>query len=171
MTNKSFVLYVHKDLSGRPDWRKVGKSMTPYSAVRTRQKFCSDKFFLDHIFIGVPSHIDALEKSFKTRYQRYTGSFINKISGQTEMFNMSENDVLDGLKKIIKENNLYVRKIELDKPYSACNSGECPLGIPSETMSYDYLKNLVVSHWNDFPNFPIRTNVNSRFNIFFEIES
>ena len=62
--SKSFILYIHNDLSGDPDWKKIGKAMTPYSAVRSRQKNCSKKFYLNHIFIGDPCHINVLEESF-----------------------------------------------------------------------------------------------------------
>ena len=66
---RSFFIYVHDDLSQDPDWKKVGKSMTPHSAVRARQKYCSKKVSLNHLYFGDPAHIDFLEKEFKEEYR------------------------------------------------------------------------------------------------------
>ena len=43
----SHFFYLHKDLTGEPDAWKLGIALTPYSAVRARQKFCWNKFKLD----------------------------------------------------------------------------------------------------------------------------
>jgi len=159
--SKSFILYIHNDLSGDPDWKKIGKAMTPYSAVRSRQKNCSKKFYLNHIFLGDPCHIDVLEESFKRTCYTLSGTHINQISGQTEIFKMSEEAILDHLLGIIEKYNLRVKKIELDTPYSACNSGECPLQIPSEANSYAYLRNLVIRTWGMCSNIKSKKYVRS----------
>jgi len=147
--NTSFILYLHNDLSGNPDWKKLGKAMTGFSAVRSRQKNCSEKFYLNHIFLGDPVHIDFLEETFKNTFYHYSGTAINRISGQTELFKMPENSIIKELMKIIEIYNLHIRKIELGKPYDACNSTECPLGTPSETNSYFYLRNMIVKQWGE----------------------
>ena len=92
--SKSFILYIHNDLSGDTNWKKIGKAMTPYSAVRSRQKNCSQKFYLNHIFFGDPEHINILEETFKKTCYRLSGTYLNKISGQTELFKMPEEEIL-----------------------------------------------------------------------------
>ena len=144
---KSFVLYVHDDLSGDPAWKKVGRAMTPYSAVRTRQKNCSRKFQLNHIFMGDPYHIQQLEQQFKHKFYHSSGAHINKINSQTEMFCMSESEIVSGLQDIIQKHNLHVVPMPLEEPYSASNAGECPLGIPIETQSHHSLRQWVQHKW------------------------
>jgi hypothetical protein len=146
---RSFYVYVHDDLSQDPDWKKVGKSMTPHSAVRARQKYCSKKVSLNHLYFGDPAHIDFLEKEFKDKFKSKSGSVINEeeISCQTEMFKMLETDIVIALNDIIETNALNVTKLELDHLYSAANQHECPLKIPNEDKSYDHCRELVITHW------------------------
>jgi hypothetical protein len=146
--NKSFFLYLHNDLSGNSAWKKVGIGMTPYSVVRSRQKFCSDRFGLTHLFFGDPSHIAFLEKEFKDKFFHNSGTYINKISAQTELFNMAEEDILLAINNIIKINELHIKKLDLAVPYSAANSGECPYNIPSEAESYNHLRDLIIEEWD-----------------------
>ena len=61
----SHFLYIHKDLSNVAGVWKVGVAMTPYSAVRARQKFCWNKFHLDYLYFGLPWHVKFLEKTIK----------------------------------------------------------------------------------------------------------
>jgi hypothetical protein len=168
--SKSFILYLHNDLSGNPDWKKLGKAMTPYSAVRSRQKNCSEKFYLNHVFLGDPVHIDFLEETFKRDYYVYSGTHINKISGQTELFKMSEDAILLELSKIIENYKLHIKKVELDHPYSACNSGECPLNIPSEANSYSFLRDKIIKTWGVCSNTVSKkmSRADSYFNLLFE---
>jgi hypothetical protein len=146
--NKSFFLYLHNDLSGDTAWKKVGIGMTPYSVVRSRQKFCSSRFGLTHLFFGDPSHIAFLEEEFKSKFHRNSGTFINNISAQTELFKMLEDDILSKLNDIIKNNDLHIKKLDLAVPYTAANSGECPYNIPSESKSYNYLHQLIIDQWS-----------------------
>ena len=166
--SKSFILYLHNDLSGSSDWKKLGKARTPYSAVRSRQKNCSKKFYLNHIFLGDPIHIDFLEAKFKKHYYTLSGTHINQISGQTEIFKMSEDVILSELHRIIETDKLHVKKVNLDGPYFACNSGECPLQIPSEVNSYAYLRKQVIKTWGICSNVSSKKRVaNNNFNEIF----
>lgn len=145
--SKSFFFYVHNDLSGDPSWKKCGKGMTPYSVVRARQKYCSKKFQLNHLYFGNPSHISYLEEKFKNKFYKFSGTYLNSISSQTELFKMSELQIIEAVDYIIESNSLHITKLELQQPYSAANSGECPFGIPSEVNSYDYLKDKIIKKW------------------------
>jgi hypothetical protein len=166
--SKSFFLYVHDDLSSNPDWKKLGKGMTPYSVVRARQKFCSKKFSLSHLYFGNPNHISFLEAQFKNMFYNKSGTAINDINAQTELFKMAELEIVVAVNKIIKDNKLHIRKLELPKPYSAANSGDCPLSIPSEVNSYNYLKEMVTKEWGQFLNEPVSAST-VQFNKLFEV--
>ena len=138
----SFFFYIHNDLSGDPDWKKIGKSMTPYSAVRARQKYCSEVFHLNHIWFGNPKDINFIEKTIKTNLHELSAKYLNGISA-TEVFKIQENELIKQVNQLIEDYGLQVWKQQLDKPYSASKSSECPLEIPMETESYHYLKKIL----------------------------
>lgn len=130
-------------LCGTKNVWKLGKTMTPYSAVRSRNRVYWGGFGLDHLFFGHPASIDALEESLKLFFHEFSGTVLNKRSGQTEMFMVDIDVLLAKIQELIVKNNLQVAKVAMDAPYTASNSGECPFGIPSESKSYEYLDNLV----------------------------
>jgi len=167
--SKSFFFYIHDDLSGDPDWKKSGIGMTPYSVVRSRQKFCSKKFQLNHLYFGNPNHISFLESKFKKMFYKKSGTAINGISSQTELFKMTELEIIVATNTIIRDHQLHIRKLELNDPYSATNSGECPFKIPSEATSYFYLRDLVIKQWGKFSDEKI-SSATVQFNKLFEIQ-
>lgn len=167
--SKSFFFYIHDDLSGDSEWKKSGIGMTPYSVVRARQKFCSKRFSLTHLYFGNPNHISFLEAQFKTKFYHKSGTAINGINAQTELFKMTELEIIVAVNKIISSNNLHIRKLELEQPYSAANSGDCPFGIPSEANSYFYLKGMVTKQWGQFSEETVSA-ASAQFNQLFEIE-
>jgi hypothetical protein len=144
----SFFLYVHDDLSNDPDWKKFGKSMTPYSAVRARQKFCSKVFYLNHIWFGDPQDINFVEDTVKKNLCTLSAKYLKGI-GATEVFKIKEKELVKQINQVIDEYGLRVWKQELDEPYSASKSSECPFKIPSEKESYYHLKKMLKNH---FPN-------------------
>jgi hypothetical protein len=169
MTNdKSFFLYLHNDMSGDPAWHKLGKGMTPYSVVRARQKYCSQRFTLTQLWFGYPTHIHYLEEAFKKRFYKQSGEFVNKFAAQTEMFQMSKADIIREVNKIIVDNKLQVGLVTLDQPYSASNSTNCPFKIPPEKRSYDHLWNIVQTQYGGANPVP-SINANNLFSEFFDM--
>jgi hypothetical protein len=146
----SHFLYIHKDLSGDPDWNKAGVSVTPYTAVRVRQKFCSKEFALDHLYFGRERHIHQLESLIKERYSHLTGKAITGMN-QTELFKVSQSDLVAFINLTIKERHFHIQKVELKKPYSAANAGNCPFGIPSEGAVWQWANRLVDDRWGNDP--------------------
>jgi hypothetical protein len=146
----SHFLYVHKDLSGNPDWNKVGVTITPYTAVRTRQKFCSSEFQLDHLFFGRESHIERLETSIKEQFKELSGKHLTG-RGQTELFKVSQEMLLESINAVIQNESLQVHKVVLKKPYSASRSGDCPFNVPSEDRARRWADTLVESKWGEDP--------------------
>ena len=137
----SHFLYIHKDLSNVTGVWKVGVAMTPYSAVRARQKFCWNKFHLDYLYFGLPGHIKHLEKIIKWRFEHLTGKQAQGTSANTEMIKIDIEILLKEIKKIITEYNFKIHQLELPEPYSAAKSGDCPFGIPSEINASAWLQN------------------------------
>jgi hypothetical protein len=144
----SNFLYIHKDMSGDPAWNKVGISITPYSAVRSRQKNCSQEFTLDHLYFGRAVHIERLEYLLKDTYKNFTGKVITG-RGQTELFNLTQ----DQLVKIIDENivkkEFDIIKMELKNPYRASKASDCPFDVPSESAVAPWAKKLVLETWGE----------------------
>ena len=125
---KSYFFYIHREIQGIPDVWKAGKSITPYSAVRARQKFCWNTFSLDYLWFGRPKHIDILEDRVKYHFNYCSA----KGDARTELFNIDIDTLLKYVSYVINEYNLDVKIVELEQPYSSANSGNCPLSIPPE---------------------------------------
>lgn len=82
-TRSSYWLYMHPELQGKPNYWKVGKTLTPYSAVRSRQRHMVDDFYLTALWFGHPDDVDTLEYVIHSIY-RPTGN--NKLgSGRGEL--------------------------------------------------------------------------------------
>lgn len=146
----SHFFYIHQDLSGDPDWNKAGVSITPYSAVRARQKFCSKEFTLDHLYFGRSRHIHRLESIVKERYKHLSGKTLTG-RGQTELFNVDQLSLTKFINQTIEDLGLHIQKVELEKPYSASNAGNCPFKVPSESSVWQWAENLVEDRWGKDP--------------------
>ena len=141
MKNVSPFFYVHADMSGDTSWNKIGIGITPYSVVRARQKYCSQPFYLDHLYFGDFEDISELENIFKYNFQRYSAKYILGTSA-TELYKMNQNDIVDRVNELIKRHNLKVQKLEVSK-YKSTNSKNCILKMPDEKEAYDHSKRLI----------------------------
>jgi hypothetical protein len=131
--NNSGFFYLHKSLDKTPDVWKAGITLSPYSAVRARSKFTWDEFVLDHVYFGVPQDIGILEQRVKSILYQRSGSYINGLGGQTEIFKISETELLNLVEELIKTLALRIIKLELNTPYGANNTSTCPLKLPGES--------------------------------------
>lgn len=139
----SFFLYLHKDLSNEPGVWKLGKAITPYSAVRARQKFMWKTFGLSHLYFGRPSHITELEEILKKELFDFSAAKLINSTGRTELFKIPITNLLQVIEGVIKKEKFDVVKMEMHKLYTASKSSDCPYGIPSETNSYWHLSERV----------------------------
>ena len=160
---KSFFLYIYGDLCGNPEYNKLGVGMTPYSVLRSRQKSCSERIEIDYLLFGHPDQVSFLEDKFKKKYNHLTGTMLNGIPSQTELFKIKKENMFDSVMEIINEYKLNVVFLNMPVPYSAVNSGECPLGIPSEKRSYDFL--IEKANLLPFINSNVLTDLNIERNI------
>jgi hypothetical protein len=166
----SHFLYIHKDLSNVAGVWKVGIAMTPYSAVRARQKFCWNKFHLDYLYFGLPGHIAWLEKRIKNKFRHLTGKQTQGTGANTEMIQIDIDILLKEIQQEIQERDLKIRKLELPEPYSAANSGHCPFGIPSELYASEWLQDKATHYFvkeNAAHPLELKINARSSFNELF----
>jgi hypothetical protein len=168
----SHFLYIHKDLSNVKGVWKVGVAMTPYSAVRARQKFCWNKFGLDYLYFGIPDDVVFLEKRIKQNLRRFSGKELQGRGANTEMMKIDIAYLLNEIEDIVKKFDLRVHQLTLNEPYSAANSGDCPFGIPSEEYARDHLnrraKEFFKVHYIDRPK-KIKLSAKSMFEDLFEV--
>ena len=143
----SHFLYVHADLTGVPDVWKIGVAMTPYSAVRARQKYCWQQFKLDHIWFGFPKHIEFIEQYIKHALRSCSGKALQNFGTQTEIFQINILELRSRIAELIKSHNLCVMELVLDQPYVASNSGQCPFGIPNEKNATAWLDDRAKKAW------------------------
>jgi len=153
--NKSFILYIHNDLSGDPEVVKLGRGMTPYSVVRLRQRFMSKIFEIDHFYFGDPDDIHQLETHLK--FTLKSRAVRNRC--QRELFRIPVGDLLQTIDDYILKHHLRVAKVQLPEKYSAHNSRTCPLKIPSEKRSYDYLKAKIPHIFTRGKHVPVITSI------------
>jgi hypothetical protein len=145
----SNFLYIHHDLSGVPDVWKIGVSITPYSAVRSRQKFCWNQFGLQHLYFGTSKCIAHLEWAIKNHFNSKSGKALKNYGTQTEMFNVPIADLLNYIKQYVEQNQLLVKKVEMSGDYTASRSGACPFGIPSETLAGEWCEEKIKDIFGD----------------------
>jgi hypothetical protein len=125
----SNFFYIHKELSGQADVWKIGISITPYSAVRLRQRFLAKRFELDKVYFGRGRDIKTLEDTLKRKLEYCAiGNY-----GQRELFKIKFNDLENMINDIIE--NLDIEVDNAGKSYSASSSGICPLGAPTEHLA------------------------------------
>lgn len=146
-TNKSGFFYLHKSLDNTPDAWKAGIALSPYSAVRARSKFTWETFVLHHIYFGVPNDIAILEELVKRRLYHLSGAYLNGNGGQTEIFKITEEDLLSTVQDIIVKHCLRIFKLELKSPYSANNKSACPFKLPCEDDMQSWTVREVERHW------------------------
>lgn len=144
----SNFLYIHKDMSGDPSWNKVGISITPYSAVRSRQKNCSKEFTLDHLYFGRAGHIERLESILKDTYRSLTGKVITG-RGQTELFNLAQDTLVEIINETIVKKKFDIFKVALKNPYSASKASDCPFDVPGESAVGPWARKLVLETWGE----------------------
>lgn len=142
----SHFLYGHKDLTGEKDVWKVGKAMTPWSAVRLRQRLCWNTIGLEYLFFGRKKHIEFLESKVKKFFNYKSGT---QLAGKcrTELFKVPEDALFGYIRNLIKEHNLHVQEIRLDKSYTATSAGDCPFGVPQEEYAARWCEDLVEQRW------------------------
>lgn len=123
--DNSYVLYIHRELGNTPNWWKCGRSITPYSAVRLRQRLLLNPFELEHVYFGDPQDIAWLELQVHNRFPRDQKGLCNQ-----ELVNCELSELTEYIDHLITLNGLSVK--HLGSNYAAHKSGDCPYGFPAE---------------------------------------
>lgn len=128
----SHFYYIHKDVSGDPDFLKPGITVHPSNVVRGIQRKQSKKFVIEHLYFGRPSHIRYLESCIKDRYKYVSGKALLEWGNQTELFKVGIDELLSWVNYTItnKFRPLDVVKIPLKEPYHGTNRSTCSLRLP-----------------------------------------
>ena len=64
---------------------------------------------------------------------------------------MSVISLIKFINETVEELGFHIQKIELKKPYSAVNAGNCPFGVPSESSVWHWAEKLVENRWGKDP--------------------
>lgn len=126
----SHFLYIHPCMAGTPDAWKVGISKTPYSAVRSRQKYTWKQFGLNYLYFGRPVDIMWLEQQVKDHFRTCSRKVLYGYG--TELFQVNVSELRGKISAIIEDHSLDVMPVSMKGSYTASSSGQCPFGIPGE---------------------------------------
>lgn len=128
----SHFYYIHQDVGGDPEFLKPGITVHPSNVVRGIQRKQSRKFVIDHLYFGRPEHVRILEACVKDYYKHLSGKVLLEWGNQTELFKISEAELLKTVNEVIKNCELDIVKIPLKEPYHGTNQTNCPLRLPGE---------------------------------------
>jgi hypothetical protein len=138
----SYWLYMHPELTGEPGYWKVGKSLTPYSAVRSRQRFLVNDFYLTAVWFGHPNDIADQERDILVRFrpphtQRLGSSRSELIYYQPPAGQPQLAQVLD---QMILSSQRRIQRMHPDdaRGYHATNSGQCCFGSDREAYAHEW---------------------------------
>ena len=138
----SYWLYIHPELQGKKNYWKVGKCLTPYSAVRARQRFLVDDFYLTAVWFGVPGDVAQVESAIHAAYRPKYGAQLG--SSRSELVYYDEDQAGESLISTIdtviaiQGARLKRRPIKNPKGYHATNSGQCVFNCPQEKNAHEW---------------------------------
>lgn len=132
-TDNSYVLYLHRELRLLENWWKAGRAITPYSAVRLRQRLVHDQFCLEHVYFGNPEDIKWLEKRIHSAFPGPDNTYCNK-----ELVQVEEARLLAFIDHQISHFGLEIT--HLGDNYTAHRSQHCPYGFPVEKDIHEWAR-------------------------------
>lgn len=138
----SYWLYIHPELQGKEHYWKVGKSLTPYSAVRSRQRFLVNDFYLTNLWFGDPNDIATVENIVHSMYRPNYNSKLGSGRGELVYYNELEHGYpLDiAISTVIRIRNANVKPMSIGNPlgYHATNSTQCAFNCPQEKDAHTW---------------------------------
>ena len=143
----SYWLYIHPELTGKPNYWKVGKSLTPYSAVRSRQRYLVDDFYLTAVWFGHPDDIAELERAIHSIWRpaddKKLGSSRGELIYYKEEDSSSSSSSLEMfIEQMIYSRNSRVKRMYTGNPkgYHATNAGQCCFESDQEKYAHEWSK-------------------------------
>jgi hypothetical protein len=131
-------LYWRKTPRGRV---KFGITHLPFERLRMQQQGTDEEIQFDHIWMirsCYKSGLKKVEDALKNNYQHLCLHRDTNRAGHTEWFkdiNIEEFQTV--LLRYANNYGVSLTKIELDDPYTATKSSECPFGAPSNSRHHD----------------------------------
>jgi hypothetical protein len=129
---------------------KFGITHLLWERLRMQQQGTDEEIQFDHVWLmraQTKAQIDAIEKKLKNYYSNWCLHNSTRRAGHTEWYtqvNFEEFNKL--LNDFTNEHKCEIIKVPLKKPYSATNSGQCPLGLPSNDR---YKGKEYIQEWTD----------------------
>jgi len=135
----SYWFYLHPELTNQPHYHKAGRSLTPYSAVRSRQRFMLADFYLTAVWFGHPEDIAHLER---TVHDLYRPSELGPGRRELIYYNPEQRryDLETAIEMIIYSHRLSVVRRYTQDPrgYHAVNSSQCPFNCAAEKDAHEW---------------------------------
>jgi len=133
---------------------KFGITHLLWERLRMQQQGTDEEIHFDHVWLvqaRYKAQIDHIEKELKDFYKNFCLHNTTKRGGHTEWYSdVNAGEFSDLLSKFANELvDCTVVKIPLKKPYSATNSGQCPLGLPSNDRykGKEWIQEWTRSYW------------------------
>jgi len=133
---------------------KFGITHLLWERLRMQQQGTDEEIQFDHVWLmraPFKWEIDQIENELKKFYGKYCLHNTTRRAGHTEWYSQVDleefSQLLDSLAKTL---GCDLVKIHLEKPYTATNSGQCPLGLPSNDRyrGKEYIQEWTESYWN-----------------------
>lgn len=129
---------------------KFGITHLLWERLRMQQQGTDEEIQFDHVWLMRAKskyHIDSIESKLKDFYSPYCLHTTTKRAGHTEWYTQVD------LKQFTKLLGTYAEqygaeliKVPLKKPYTATNSSQCPLGLPTNDR---YKGKQYIQEWTD----------------------
>ena len=148
----SYWLYLHPELQGKKNYWKVGKSLTPYSAVRSRQRFLVDDFYLTAVWFGHPSDVAAMEQIIHSIYRPILGSKLGSSRGELVYYDEEAEgySLATSIQLAIDLRKASLTRMHTSDPrgYHATCSSQCVFNCVQEKDAHEWSRRLIRSMFN-----------------------
>lgn len=148
----SYWLYMHPELQGKQHYWKVGKALTPYSAVRARQRFLVDDFYLTALWFGHPDDVATVESIVHSLYRPKYDSKLGSCRGELVYYNPTEqgSTLESAIQLIITLRHASLKRMSTGNPlgYHATNSGQCVFNCVQEKDAHEWSRTQIRKMFN-----------------------
>jgi hypothetical protein len=132
---------------------KFGITHLLWERLRMQQQGTDEEIQFDHVWLmraKSKKHIDSIESKLKNFYSHYCLHTTTKRAGHTEWYtHVDLKEFTKLLKTYSEEYGSELVKVPLKKPYTATNSGQCPLGLPTNDRfkGKEYIQEWTDNYW------------------------
>ena len=150
--SNSYWLYLHPELQGKQHYWKVGKALTPYSAVRARQRFLVDDFYLTAVWFGHPKDVATIEQLIHSMYRPMNEARLGSSRSELVYYNPEDHELTleSSIQLAIDLRGASLKRMSTGNPngYHATNSTQCPFDCPQEKYAHDWSRKRIYTMFN-----------------------